>query len=118
MNVRVQIIAVVFTILAAMGLLELVRKHKLKEEYSIVWIGAVVILGIFSFHRPWVEGFAEMVGIAYAPSAVFVLAIGLISILLLQVTLTISRLLEMEKKLTQEVALLKAELEKVKNDKE
>lgn len=113
MNMRVQIIAAIGMILIAIMVLELVRKRKLREEYSLLWLLVVVCLGVMSLHRPLVDSFADLIGVAYSPSALFIAAFTGGFFLLLHMTITISRLIERNKRLAQEIGLLKARLKDV-----
>jgi hypothetical protein len=110
MNPKVQIFAVIGTVLVAVFVLELVRKRKLREEYSLVWLCAIVCLGILAFDRPLVAGLADLLGIAYAPTALFVAGFAVVFLLLLNFSVAISRLVERNKRLTQEVGLLRSRL--------
>ena len=107
MNPRIQVAAIILTILISAIVLELVRKRKLREEYSLLWISAIVCLGILAAYRPIVGKIAELLGIAYAPSALFIAAFGLGFALILHFSIAISRILEHNKRLTQEIGLLK-----------
>lgn len=119
MNPRVQFVAAAGVILTAALVLELVRKRKLREEYSLLWLLAVFCLGAMAFHRPLVDVFSKAVGVAYAPSALFTAAFAVGFLLLLHLTVTISRLIEHNKRLAQEMGLLTNrldELEKASDD--
>ena len=122
MNPRIQVAAIILTILISAIVLELVRKRKLREEYSLLWISAIVCLGILAAYRPIVGKIAELLGIAYAPSALFIAAFGLGFALILHFSIAISRILEHNKRLTQEIGLLKLRMQELeagtKADKE
>ena len=74
MQDRIQLVSVV----AAAGVLfivfELVRRRRLMERYALLWLltGSVVLL--FAVWRGLLGWAADTVGIAYPPSALFVLA--------------------------------------------
>lgn len=110
MNPRVQIIAVVGTLLIAAFVLELVRKRKLREEYSLIWLCAIICLGALAFDRPLVTTLANLLGIAYAPTALFVAGFAVGFLVMLNFSVAISRLIERNKRLTQEVGLLRTRL--------
>ncbi len=111
MNPKVQIIAVFGTLLIAAFVLDLVRKRKLREEYSLIWLSAIICLGILAFDRPLVASLAHLLGIAYAPAALFVAGLAVGFLLLLNFSVAISRLIERNKRLTQEVGLLQTRLD-------
>lgn len=108
---RIQILA----ILASLGFLfyiaRLIVKGKLREEYAIIWIVCTLILVVFSFWRNGLEVFSEILGIYEAPNMVFTGAIFVIMIYLLHLSIVLSKLQEQNKKLSQELALLKQKFE-------
>lgn len=110
MNPRVQVIAVIGALAIAALVLELVRKRKLREEYSLLWLVAIVLLGILAFDRPLIDTISRVFGIAYPPSALFIAAFAAGFLLLLHFSVAISKLMERNKRLTQEIGLLKLRL--------
>ena len=106
MDSRIQIVA----ILGSLGLLfvvfELVRRKRLMERYALLWMfSTVVVLGL-SIWRGLLEEFSSAIGVAYAPSALFVIAFGFVLLMLLHFSLAISRLADENKLLAQRVGLL------------
>lgn len=108
---RIQILA----ILASLGFLiyiaRLIVKGKLREEYAIIWIVCTLILVVFSFWRNGLEVFSQLLGIYEAPNMVFTGAIFVIMIYLLHLSIVLSKVQEQNKKLAQELALLKEKIE-------
>jgi hypothetical protein len=104
---RVTIIAA----LAALGLvayiLEMVRRRKLREEYSILWLSGGLVMLVLVLRRDWLEAASRTVGIYYPPSFLFLVAIFFILLILIHFSITVSRLYQMNKKMAQELALLK-----------
>lgn len=113
MNPRVQIIAVVSALIFAVFILQLVRKRCLREEYSLLWLTSIIIIAIIAFHRSMIITIADLLGVAYAPSAIFIVAFVVGFLLVLHFSVAISRLLERDKRLTQEIGLLRLELEEL-----
>ena len=114
MESRVQIVAI-FVSLALLGVvLELVRRRRLMERYSLLWLACAAILLALSIWRDGLEKFADLVGVAYAPSAIFIVALGFILLLLLHFSLVISRLADQSKVLAQRLGLVQNELDEVR----
>ena len=113
MNPRVQVIAVVGVLLLAGLVLELVRKRKLREEYSLLWLTAIVFVGLLALYRRIVDWLARILGTTYEPSALFICAFAVAFGILLHITIVISRLMERSTRLMQEVALLKHRMEEM-----
>ena len=76
----------------------------------LVWLSAIICMGILVLDRPLVTTLADLLGIAYAPAALFVAGFTLGFLLLLNFSVAISRLIERNKRLTQEIGLLMTRL--------
>jgi hypothetical protein len=106
---RITILAICSSAALLLYILEMVRRRRLQEEYSILWlVGSVVIL-VLSIKRAWLEWIARAAGIAYPPSFLFLVGILFILLILIHFSITISRLYQMNKKMAQDLALLKQE---------
>ncbi len=106
MDPRIQIVSIVAALMLLLGVLELVRQRRLLERYALLWLfSALVVLGL-AIWRDALEVIAHLVGIAYPPNALFVIACGFILVLLLHFSLAVSRLTEQSKVLAQRQALL------------
>ena len=107
----------VFAILGTLGLLalvfEAVRRRRLSEGYSLLWLlTGLVLLGL-SVWREGLHLFSRLVGIFYPPAALFVVGFGLVTLTLLQFSVVISRLSDQNRRLAQEVALLNWQMSQV-----
>lgn len=96
--------------------IELIRRGRLKERYSLLWLFASGILLVLSSSRYMLEFFSHMVGIYYAPSFLFLLAFLFLLLITLHFSVVISGLSEKNKRLAQELALLKQEMLDGKNE--
>jgi hypothetical protein len=114
MESRVQIVAIVVSLGLLGVVLELVRRRRLMERYSLLWLACAAILLALSIWRDGLERFADVVGVAYAPSAIFIVALGFILLLLLHFSLVISRLADQSKVLAQRLGLVQNELDEVR----
>ena len=112
-----QIIAIVVSISLFLFILYLVRKKKIKEEYSLLWLSSSIVFMFFSIWRDGLEYFAKLIGIAYPPAALFLILLLAVFLILIEFSINISRLTEQNKILAQELALLRNELEAVKPGK-
>lgn len=95
-------------------IIELIRRNRLKERYSLIWLAASAVLIAFSLWRGLLHFIAHFVGIYYPPSFLFLLAILFLLALLLHFSVILSSLSEKNKRLAQEIALLKGKI----NDRE
>ncbi len=106
MELRIQILAIVASGLLLVVVLELVRRRAFLERYALLWLfSALVLLGL-SIWSGALSGVADLVGIAYPPNALFLIAFGFVLLLLLHFSLAVSRLSDQTKVLAQRMALL------------
>jgi hypothetical protein len=106
METRVQIVAILVSGVLLLGLLELVRQRRLLERYALLWLFSAGFLLTLSVWTGLLEKLANVVGIVYPPSALFVFAFGFILILLLHFSVAVSKLADQNKVLAQRLALL------------
>lgn len=110
---RVQIVAIVATAAMFLIVFELVRRRRLMERYAIVWLGSTALLLALSVWKQALNQFASTIGIYYAPSAFFVVALAAILVLLLHFSLVISRLADQTKILAQRMAAQQARIDQL-----
>lgn len=108
---RITVLAVGVSAVLLLYILEMVRRRRLREEYSILWlIGSVVIL-VLAMKRGWLERASQAVGVFYPPSLLFMVGMLFILLILIHFSIAISKLYQMNKKMAQEIALLKENVE-------
>ncbi len=118
MTDRSVILAVGASVLAFVFVLELVRRRRLREEYSLLWLVTAFAMLIVSAWRDLLHGLAAAVGIAYPPNLLFLLAALFSLAILLYFSTVITRLTQENKEIAQQVALLRYELERLRTEQE
>ena len=108
---RIQSIAVAGSTLLFIFIVEMVRRRRLRVEYSILWLSATGVFLVLSVFRSMLEGFAALVGIYYAPAALFLVALVFGIMLFIHFSIVISRLSGQNTALAQRIALLEAMLD-------
>ena len=106
-----KIIAIVGCGIGLMVIVELIRRGRLKEKYSLLWLFAGTILLIFSLSRGLLEYVSSLLGIYYPPSLLFLLAFLFLMLITLHFSVVISGLSDKNKKLAQELALLQQQVQ-------
>ncbi|MBI4101542.1 MAG: DUF2304 domain-containing protein [Candidatus Nealsonbacteria bacterium] len=109
-----QILAVMGSVLIILSLVELVRRRKLKENYSLLWFAISFVFLIFSLRRDLLTWLANLLGVDYAPAAIFLLLIAALYLLSLNFSIVLSGLSERNKELAQKAGLLEMEIKKLK----
>ena len=90
-------------------ILELVRRRKLKEEYSWLWIltsGSMILL--VAFYRA-IEWISRLIGAVLPTTTLFIFALLFLLMISVHFSTVISRLTQQVRRLTQELAILTAE---------
>ncbi len=111
METRIQVVAILATALLFGVVFEAVRRRRLMERYALLWLFSTAVLLGLAVWKDALEEFASAVGIYYAPSALFAIALGFISMLLLHFSMVISRLSDQNKVLAQRVSLMQQRLD-------
>ena len=106
METRIQLFSIVATLGLFVIVFELVRRRRLMERYALLWMFSTAVLLGLAIWKDALEELASAVGIFYAPSALFAIALGCIVVLLLHFSIVISRLADQSKVLAQHVSML------------
>jgi len=104
---RVTLFSICASTALLLYILEMVRRRRLREEYSILWLAGSVVILVLSLKQDWLISIAKTVGIAYPPSFLFLVGILFILLILIHFSIAISKLHQMNKKMAQEIALMK-----------
>jgi hypothetical protein len=106
----VQLLAVAAALILLVSVLELVRRHRLTEEYSLIWICCAVVVVVFAVQRDWLDAAARKLGIFYPP-ALLLLGLGAFVLLIaLAFSVALSRQRRQIEQLAEEIAILDARL--------
>lgn len=109
---RITLLSVCMSVALLVYILEMVRRRRLREEYSILWLFGSLVILILSVKRDWLARLSFSAGIAYPPSFLFLVGILFILLILIHFSIAISKLHQMNKRMAQELALLKESAEK------
>jgi hypothetical protein len=109
----IQFIGIVFSGVITFIVIELIRRGRLKERYSLMWLAASAGMVIFSSWRSLMHFIAKILGIDYPPSFLFLMVAGFLVFLLLHFSTVISALSEKNSRLAQEIGILKTRLKNI-----
>ena len=110
MSDRIGLLGAAVSVLLLVVVLELVRRRRLTEEYSFVWILASLALIGLSFSRPLIAMVAQWLGVYYPPAVLLLALLTLVFIALLYFTVVASRQRMQIERLVEEVSILAAEV--------
>ena len=114
MTLKLQLLAIVASGVLVAIVFELLRRRRLIERYALIWLGSSVVLLGLAIWKGALDRLADLMGIAYPPNALFMIAFGFVLLLLLHFSLAISRLSNETKVLAQVVARLDRELRELR----
>lgn len=103
---RAQVFAIIASIILLVSILELIRRGKLREEYSFIWLASAIVFLFFSIWRGAFEALGEFFGIAYRPALLILVILFFGFLILVRFSVVISTLTSENKRLAQEMALL------------
>ena len=101
--------AIVLAVLFIIFILNLVRKNKLDEKYSILWLFFAIIILIVSIFPNIIEEVSILFDVYYPPALLLLFAIIIVAAYIVHITLVITKQNKIIIKLTQELGLLKTE---------
>ncbi len=111
MFLNVYSISILFSITFLIVVIELVRKNKLLEQYSLLWIFMSIILLVLSSTPKIINTLAKWLDIKNPPSFLFLFGLVYLLIYNLHITTVVSKQSKKITRLAQEIALLKEEME-------
>jgi len=107
---RLTFVAALAVVVILGAIIELIRRHRLQERYALLWIATGAVMLVLAIWRRALDEFSQLVGVAYPPSALFMVAGLFVLVVLLHFSTVLSRLSEQNKTLAQKIALLEQQL--------
>ena len=88
-----------------------IRRWRLREEYSLLWLFLSAALIVLTIDQGLMEWAADRLDVAYSPAVLFFLALAFVAVMLFHYSLEISRLSDQNKMLAQELGILRVRVE-------
>jgi hypothetical protein len=114
---RTQVVAAFGAVLLALYVLDLVRRRKLSEEYSLLWVAASLVIAVLGFSTPLLVWITRVLGVMGEASTVFAFGLAFAIAMLLYLSLKLSRLGFENHALTRDLALLRHDFEQLKRER-
>ena len=112
---RTQVITAIGAVVLAAYVLDLVRRRKLSEEYSLLWVLATAVIAVLGFSTPLLTWITHALGFLGESSTTFAFGLAFVVAVLLYLSIKLSRLGFENHMLTRELALLRHELETLRD---
>jgi hypothetical protein len=114
MPIRQQIFALIVCLVVFIFTIDMVRRRRLREEYSVLWLATSIVMFVLVIRYDWLEALTRFIGAGLPTSTLFIGAIIFLMLISVQFSIKISRLTNQVKDLAQDNALLRSELETVR----
>src|SRR6185369_8693718 len=112
MTIKQQIFSILISVIVFILTIDLVRKKRLKEEYSLLWLATSSAMIILILQYDWLLALTRLIGAVLPTTTLFLGSILFLVLLSVQFSIKISKLSDQVKDLVQENALLRYEFEK------
>lgn len=110
---RLVVVGVVISVAMIVAILALIRTRRLQERYAILWLAAGIGVVVFGLWSDALDGLAGLLGIAYGPSALFLVVAAFAVGVLLHTAVVLTRLSNQNQTLAQRLALAEERLRRL-----
>jgi hypothetical protein len=107
---KIQLFSILFSLLIFLFIFNLVKNRRIREEYSLLWFAMSFFFLYLSLDRYAIDRLGDFFGVAYPPSLLTLMTTGFTFLLLIHLSVVITRLSDQNKEVIQEMALLHTEL--------
>ena len=118
MNIRIQILIVVITLLAMFYVINKIRNKGIELKYSLVWLALGTGIIIFTCFPKLTTWLAHVLGISQPMNMLFFEGFCFMLPIIFSLSVSVSRLSNKVKRLTQEMALLEEQKRKAEEESE
>ena len=102
-----QVLAGVVAILLLLVLVILVRKNRLKTSYSLLWFAAWFVCSFFIIFINLLDKIAFFLNVGYSPTLLLMMSVAFLAMIILHLTVVITRQSKQINALAQDMAILK-----------
>jgi Uncharacterized conserved protein (DUF2304) len=95
--------------------IHLIRKHKLREQYALLWLIATAAILILSIFGGLVDALADFFSISYSPTLPLVAGLLFALMVLLTQSVALSNQADKSRDLAQQMALLEFRLQELES---
>jgi hypothetical protein len=116
MPITQKIFALLMSMSIFLFILEMVRRKKLREEYSVLWLTTAVAMLVLILKYDWLVALTDLIGAGLPTSTLFLGSIIFLMLIAVQFSIKLSSLTDRVKKLAQHNALLELELARLRGE--
>lgn len=105
MSTGAHIVALLASVPSIALIVTLVRRGQLRVKYALLWLPVGAAMIVFAIVPGLLDWFAQAVGVAYPPTILFALAVGLLIFVAVHLSWELSRLDEKVRRLAEYIAI-------------
>lgn len=118
MTVKIQIIIGVCLVIGLAAIINMIRRRRLELKYALSWLMAIVFVLVLDCFPTLLTRISLILGIWAPVNMIFFLGFCFSLLIIFTLTVTLSRMSERVRKLSQAVALNEEKIEKLMKEKE
>ena len=108
LTTRAHVFVIAVTLLSVFFIVRLVRRHKLRTKYSLLWIAVAVALATIAVFPGLLEAVSQAAGVYYPPATFLILSVGFLFLIVVHFSWEFSRSEERIRILAEDLSLLRA----------
>lgn len=97
------------------AMVELLRRQSLKERYTLLWFATGVGVAVLAIFPRLLNIASDALGIKSGPHLLFLVAVSALGLVCIHLSVEVSRLEERTRTLAEEVALLRAQVQRIES---
>ena len=109
-------LGVIFAFIVLLGIFFRMRNQGMKERYATWWLVIAIAVAVISVFHSVLEGTAHLVGVKVPLNLAFFLAGVIMLLLSLRFSVDLSQSDEERRRLAEEIAFLRAEIDSLKSE--
>ncbi len=114
MPISQKIFALVVCCLVFFVTVNLVRKRRLREEYSVLWLVTSLLMFVLVLRYEWLVTLTNLIGAGLPTTTLFIGSLVFLMLIAVQFSIKISRLTDQMKNLAQDNALIREQCYELK----
>ena len=116
MSFQIKVFGLLASAILVIYIIDLVRKKKLREEYSFIWFVIGISMIIFLLRFDLIMALTRFLGVLSPNNVIFFFSVLFLLIIALQFSVKISNLTDQIKILAQENTLLRKKIEEISRE--
>ncbi len=118
MSTTAHVFVVIVTLLTVGFIVWLVRRHRLKSKFSLLWLAIGLVLLVLAAFPNLLDRVSHAIGIDYPPATFLFAAVAFLFLVAVHYSWELSRLEERSRVLAEEVALLRECVERLEAERQ